>query len=511
MRLSQTEFAEAVRSAGEAMGLPNHCTKRLVQKWETGEHTTCRTDYLRVLQAVTGLSVRELGFLVPPVPLLRRNASPDPARPLSPAVDFAPAPTRPAADEPDWPGSEAAVGRAEGSDAESRAAETGAGSMPEFPGAAQREPDPHAVTGSAAGVTAASGNGAGEVAEPRNVAVRGRRHSGLPVGAVEQAANEMLEDSLGRLRYALEHPSTVDSRTADYVETATARLYDLEHHSPARLIAPTVERHLATVTALLTAARHEMVRKRLLAAAGRTTALAGWIAFDRGDIATANRFWDTALSAAETTHDASLYSSSFTYMSYAAARSGDPCGAWQLAHTAGRHAPEDRRASAWAVGLVAVHAAELGQHDAAITALERSLELGSGLPTAQPGDGTEPWVRQFDRARLLSCAARTCALLDDARACHFAAEAVASLGPARVKSRAVVLAEAALATALAGEFDLSLDYGSAAAVLARELEASLASDALYGAVPVLMPHSSSRAVRELLPQLTRLSRFPGRH
>lgn len=508
MRLSQAEFAEAVRSAGEAMGLPNHCTKRLVQKWETGEHTTCRTDYLRVLQAVTGLSVRELGFLVPPVPLLRRSTSSGSARPLSPAVDFAVGPARrPDGDEPDWPASEAAAVGAEAATAESRAAGISAVSMPASCAGAQDGPDP----GPAAGVPADAGGAAGDVPGPRDAAGRARRHAGLPVGAVEQAANEMLEDSLGRLRYALEHPSTVDSRTADYVETATARLYDLEHHSPARLIAPTVERHLATVTALLTAARHEMVRKRLLAAAGRTTALAGWVAFDRGDIATANRFWDTALSAAETTHDASLYSSSFTYMSYAAARSGDPCSAWQLAHTAGRHSSEDRRASAWAVGLVALHAAELGQHDAAISALDRSLELGSNLPTARPGDGTEPWVRQFDRARLLSCAARTCALLDDARTCHFAAEAVASLGPARVKSRAVVLAEAALATALASEFELSLDYGSAAAVLARELEASLATDALYSAVPALMPHASLRAVRELLPQLTRLSRFPGRH
>jgi len=28
---------------------PNHCTKRLVQKWESGEHSACRPDYLRVL------------------------------------------------------------------------------------------------------------------------------------------------------------------------------------------------------------------------------------------------------------------------------------------------------------------------------------------------------------------------------------------------------------------------------------------------------------------------------
>ena len=66
MRLSQAQFAEAVRAAGNAMGVPNHCTKRLVQKWETGEHAACRPDYLRVLQAVTGLSARELGFRVLP-------------------------------------------------------------------------------------------------------------------------------------------------------------------------------------------------------------------------------------------------------------------------------------------------------------------------------------------------------------------------------------------------------------------------------------------------------------
>ena len=66
MRLSQAQFAEAVRAAGNAMGAPNHCTKRLVQKWESGEHAACRPDYLRVLQAVTGLSARELGFRLLP-------------------------------------------------------------------------------------------------------------------------------------------------------------------------------------------------------------------------------------------------------------------------------------------------------------------------------------------------------------------------------------------------------------------------------------------------------------
>jgi hypothetical protein len=439
MRLSQAQFAAAVRAAGNAMGSPNQCTKRLVQKWETGEHAACRPDYLRVLQAVTGLSARELGFQVLP------ELTPDPRRPGGPA------------------GERTAWSR---------------------PGSAAEE---------------------AEAGGPRRSI-----SPAFPNGTADYDADAMLADSMGRLRYALEHPSTVDSRTADFVETATSRLFDLEHHSPARLLAPTVDRHLATVTALLTAARHETVRRRLMTAAGRSAALAGWLAFDRGDTATANRFWDTAISAAESTLDGPLLACSLTYLSYSADRRGDPGTAWQLAHTASWHTPEDRRATAWSTARAALYAAQLGERDSAITAMELAVQLGEPLPGPRPGDGGEPWTRFFDRAALFSGSAHTAALLQDPRALDFAAEAVASLGPARVKARAMVLAESALAAALAGEFELCLDYGGAAAGLARDLDVSLAADVLYGVVPVLMPHSNARAVRELLPQLAQLTRTADR-
>jgi hypothetical protein len=597
MRLSQAEFAAAVRAAGEAMGLTNHCTKRLVQKWENGEHTTCRGDYLRILQAITGLSPRELGFT-----LQRAHGAAGPrADPLaatwSPHVDFAATPPHPGDRDPDCldgdfeytardehsarpapdthlpdptADSAGAPGPGPAPDPDPTAAfnptaheptpHESATTPPTFdsdPAAPTYESDaaaptdapdsrPPAATTAAIGTaeetttpaapdrnspftepstfapdtalniaafstTAEPGAAPGPDPATSEFAPDPTPHPAAPPDADPAPTDQVLEHALARLRYALEHPSTVDSHTANYVDTATARLYDLEHHSPARLIAPTVERHLASVTALLTAARHETVRRRLLGAAGSTTALAGWVAFDRGDIATANRFWDIALSAAETTHDDSLYACCFTFMSFAAARRGDPCSAWQMAHTAGCHTVLDPRAASWAIGLVALHAAELGQKEEAVAALDLSLENGAGLSSSRPGDGTDPWTRQFDRARLYSCAARTAALLDDTRASDFATQAVSSLGPARVKSRAVVLAEATLATALAGEFELSLDYGSVAAVLTRELEVSTAADVLYSAIPVLMSHSTARAVRELLPQLTQLSRFPGRH
>ena len=428
MRLSQAQFAEAARAAGTAMGVPNHCTKRLVQKWESGEHAACRPDYLRVLQAVTGLSARELGFRV----------------------------------QPD--GSGMAAGFGDGA---------------------------HDANTEDLGAEGSQGGASGAFAMS---------------GMTEYTANATIAGSLEQLRYALEHPSTVDSRTAEFVETSTARLFDMEHHSPARLLAPTVERHLTTVTALLTAARHEGVRRRLMVSAGRSALLAGWLAFDRGDTPSAHRLWDIAIGAAEGTLDAALLAACLTCLSYSAARRGDPGTAWQLAHTASSHTPDDARATAWATARVALYAAQLGDREEAETAMQRSLELGANLPRPKPGDVTTPWMRFFDRARLLSSTAHTTAVLKGSRAAEYAAVAVDALGPAKVKARAVVLAEATLAAAIVGEHQLCLEYGSEAAALTRDMDVSIAADLLYEVVSVVLPYSDTGAIRELLPQLTRLNR-----
>jgi transcriptional regulator with XRE-family HTH domain len=58
--LSQAEFAALIRQAGTELGEPNACTKRLVQKWEAGQHGTCRPNYRRALTKVTGLTYAQL-------------------------------------------------------------------------------------------------------------------------------------------------------------------------------------------------------------------------------------------------------------------------------------------------------------------------------------------------------------------------------------------------------------------------------------------------------------------
>ena len=63
LRLSQDEMAVAIRDAGQRLGTPNGCSKRLVQRWEAGEVTLPRAIYIRALEYVTGKPVDTLAWV----------------------------------------------------------------------------------------------------------------------------------------------------------------------------------------------------------------------------------------------------------------------------------------------------------------------------------------------------------------------------------------------------------------------------------------------------------------
>ncbi|KOX37221.1 MULTISPECIES: helix-turn-helix domain-containing protein [unclassified Streptomyces] len=73
LRLSQDDFAKALRRAGQESGEPNEASKRLVQRWESGTSRTPRGVYARALERVTGRPVEALGFTLP-VPMARVRA-----------------------------------------------------------------------------------------------------------------------------------------------------------------------------------------------------------------------------------------------------------------------------------------------------------------------------------------------------------------------------------------------------------------------------------------------------
>lgn len=65
MGLSQDDLARAVQDAGTRLGEPNGCSKRHVQRWESGETARPHPAMGRALQAVTGLPLVSLGFSLP--------------------------------------------------------------------------------------------------------------------------------------------------------------------------------------------------------------------------------------------------------------------------------------------------------------------------------------------------------------------------------------------------------------------------------------------------------------
>ena len=65
LRLSQEEFAHKIQEAGQINGEPNECTKRLVQRWESGRTTWPRGPYARALETMTGRPIERLGFVPP--------------------------------------------------------------------------------------------------------------------------------------------------------------------------------------------------------------------------------------------------------------------------------------------------------------------------------------------------------------------------------------------------------------------------------------------------------------
>lgn len=401
LRMSQSEFAQAVQRAGQVLGEPNTCNKRLVQKWESGEHTDCRPNYRRALERVTQAPYGRLGFL-------------DAGRVQTPATPW------------------------------------------------------------------------------RALAAIESLQSGR--GQPALASND-------RLRYAFEKPGRADPNSIELIEAATDQFFDREHHQRASALQPVLARHIDQIAALLTGTSRDAPRRRLILAGGKSAALAGWLAFDQGDIDGANRWWDSALAAARTSGDGPLFACALTYLSHSAAERGDPATAWQLANTATAHAGANPRARAWIAAHAAQHAAHLGHAQAALRELTLALKLGGELPAATPDDDAPPWARHVDAAHLWGTAANVHSQLGNTAQAHTSAtRAIATLAPGQTKSRALTLAEAAYATSAIGQMDFTMHYATEAANLATALESTPATRRLRTLLP-LLPRPLSAAARDLAQRI----------
>ncbi|HCT78548.1 MAG TPA: transcriptional regulator [Micromonosporaceae bacterium] len=62
--MSQDDLARALREAGAKAGVPNEASKRMVQRWESGQVGAPHPRMARVLEMVTGLPISSLGFSI---------------------------------------------------------------------------------------------------------------------------------------------------------------------------------------------------------------------------------------------------------------------------------------------------------------------------------------------------------------------------------------------------------------------------------------------------------------
>jgi tetratricopeptide (TPR) repeat protein len=391
LHLSQREFAALIRKTGDDLGEPNGCTARLVQKWESGEHATCRSHYRRALQEATSTPYNRLGFEdVPSVAAVESTPSRDVAN-TNPGDYF---------------------------------------------------------------------------------------------------------------RYAMAVPKQADTACVAVVQTTVAQLFDIEHHTPARVLLPTVGRQLDDIAELLRGTAESELRERLVAHGGEAAALAGWLALDCGDTDTAHRYWDGAMAAARNTADGPLLACVLTYLSYAAMERDDPNGAWQLAHTATEHAGEEPHAQAWMNLRAAQAVARLGDIGSAQASLKLAREwaLDIGPPPA-PDDATPPWVRFVDRAYLWAMAADVLTRIGDLdNAYEAAVRAYSTLSSNRTKTRAVILTQVAYTLAYLGGTERAAEHAKDALELAEALELGAVKQRLWD-VLALLPRPLDMAGRGLRRRL----------
>jgi transcriptional regulator with XRE-family HTH domain len=271
------------------------------------------------------------------------------------------------------------------------------------------------------------------------------------------AALGVAAEPWGRLAAALDG-APVDAAAAHDVDQRTMAMFEAETQLPARQLYAGLGAHLDHITALLpTSGTH---RGQLLIAAGETAALAGWMAYDMGDLATVQ-----ALVLA--------------YTSYAV---DDPTTARSMLRAAQQQlrTPGCATARAWVSAREAEESAAIGDREGALRAVERAQAV---YDYAQP-DGEQAWVRFFSRARLDSMTVAAYARLDHPDLADVAAAALAALHEGDQKTRAVILGREALAVTLEAEATLgrqrlsalaaSLPDEPVAQALAEELRAGLA-------------------------------------
>ncbi|MFI1584020.1 helix-turn-helix domain-containing protein [Embleya sp. NPDC020630] len=273
-------------------------------------------------------------------------------------------------------------------------------------------------------------------------------------------------DPWGRLAHALNGRSAVDAGIVASLNRTAARLYDAEEHHPARALYPHAAAHLDTITALLSRAA-STTRTDLIALAGQTAVLAGWLAYDIGQTEAAQGYYRTANEAARQAGDDPLAACVLAYISYQA----EPPRALELLRSAQKcvRGPGSAAARSWFAAREAEECSTLGDREGAVRALDRAhTAYDYADPTRE-----QPWVRFFRPARLSGLTVSTLGRLRHPDTTTAATRALEAAEHDDAKIRAVVLADVATAMVRCGDLDRGVTIARRAVDVTRRTEATL--------------------------------------
>jgi hypothetical protein len=325
----------------------------------------------------------------------------------------------------------------------------------------------------------------------------------VPVGAAVAGATAD-EAPWDRLSAALRQRSPVTPELAEELSQTTAGLFGLEERVPARTLIGRVAGHLATLTQLLEATTRAPVRGQLARAAGETAALAGWLAFDLGDNASALAYYRVAIEAAREADDPALWACVLGYESYQSGGAGRPDQACALLTEAQRRlgqGPHNPMTRSWLAAREAEEQAARGDGRAAMSALGRAQET---FEDAGPTDRV--WTGFFDRGRLDGLRMSTYTRLRRPTAAYAAAtDALRAAGPAATKKRSLLLSDVAEVQIQRRDIDAACRFAADALAIVAQTDFSPGLSRVQRVRERLAPWQSAQPVRDLDEQLRALA------
>ncbi|MFF4453748.1 helix-turn-helix domain-containing protein [Streptomyces goshikiensis] len=263
-------------------------------------------------------------------------------------------------------------------------------------------------------------------------------------GAVAGAA--VAAEPWGRLAYALSKGARIDLESVSALIDHAARLHVDELSESARTLQNRVESHLDAITAALPrVGAHE---RALTIAAGETAALAGWIAWDLGELDRAAAYYRVTSQCAKEAGHPPLRALALGYASYGAPTPGKALEMLSQA-TQDVRGHGNATAAAWVLGRYAEEAAQSGDDAGALRALEQArFAYDFANHTSE-----QAWVRFVTPYRMDSLALSVYGELKRQELTATADSAVERLGKELPDSGVVVLGDLSAALLRGGDVD----------------------------------------------------------